>query len=459
MGKIKTYQDLIEIGESETKRMHFCINAIGEHQNTQDYKIAVLAEEYDRKRNPTIRRYKKWLTNTLGNKVEDIWSSNYKVASGFFHRFITQEVQYLLSNGLSLQNPENKKKLGSDIDMRLLEMGRNALVQGVSFGFFNKDHLDIFKLTEFVPLLDEENSALRAGIRYWQIDSEKPLRFTLYEEDGYTDYICRKNESEPQILKNKRKYIQIIKSSEVDGTEIFDYENYPGFPIIPMYGNWHHESELVGMQEAIDCYDRTKSGFANIVDESSKIFWVLKNAGGMDDDVSLATFVERMKQINAINVNSECGEDATPHTVNVPYEAREMLLERLEKDLYKDFMALDDEIIAAGNTTATQIEAAYEPLDEKTSEFEACVLDFLKELFKIAGIEDEASFNRSRVSNELETTQMVLMAATYLDDETILSKLPWLTQEDCKKIMERKDAENLERFSKSAGGDNINAEI
>lgn len=49
--------------------------------------------------------------------------------------------------------------------------------------------------------------------------------------------------------------------------------------------------------------------------------------------------------------------------------------------------------------------------------------------------------------NQLEQTQMVLMAAQYLDDETILSKLPWLTQEEIANILKRKSAEELERYS------------
>lgn len=47
----------------------------------------------------------------------------------------------------------------------------------------------------------------------------------------------------------------------------------------------------------------------------------------------------------------------------------------------------------------------------------------------------------------MEQTQMVLMAATYLDDETILNKLPWLTPEEVQEVLKRRDAENLDRFN------------
>ena len=61
---------------------------------------------------------------------------------------------------------------------------QDALCQGAVYGFWNLDHVDYFKATEFVPLYDEETGALMAGIRFWQISENKPLRATLYEEHG-----------------------------------------------------------------------------------------------------------------------------------------------------------------------------------------------------------------------------------------------------------------------------------
>lgn len=443
---MKTYQDLISLGEDEGKRKDFVLEVVNKHRNSKDYKTARDAEEYDRHQNVTIKQYQKMLTNLMGQKVKDVYSANHKVFSNFFDRFVTQENQYLLGNGLTLSDKNNKGKLGYDFDMRLVDMGRNALVEGVSFGFWDKDRLRVFKLTEFAPLYDEENGALRAGVRFWQIDNEKPLRMTLYEEDGFTDYILRSEEKKVETLREKRTYIQIVKSSEIDGTEIFDGENYPGFPIIPMWANEHKQSELVGMRESIDCFDLIKSGFANNVDDASEIYWIIKNSGGMDDDVSLAQFIERIKTVHAAAVDSDSGADATANTINIPYEARTALLERLEKDMYNDFMSFNVQQISAGSSTATEINAAYQPFDNKVDKFEMCVVDFLGKLFELIGISDEPKFNRSKITNQLEVTQMVLMAAQYLDDETILSKLPWLTAEEIEKVIKTKIAEDIKRF-------------
>lgn len=440
---MKTYQDFLEVAEkSDRERMEFVLSAINNHKDSDLYKQAVIAKEYDAHRNVTIANFQKLLYTLNGKVIPDNYSPNYKLRSNFFANFITQETQYLLGNGVTLKKEENKAKLGAGFDTRLQEAAHDALVGGVSYGFWNLDHLEVFDVTEFVPLLDEENGTLRSGIRFWQVCTSKPLRATLFEPDGFTQYIRRSGE-EMMILEPKRGYVAVEATSEIDGTELLAYQNYPGFPIIPMYGNRAKQSELVGQREAIDCYDLIKSGFANTVDDASVIYWTISNAGGMDE-IDMARFKESMRRIGVGLVDDD-GAKAEAHTITIPVEAREALLSRISDDLYRDFQMLDVTKLQGGQKTATEINAAYQPMDNKVDQFEYCVIDFLQALFKIVGIEDEPSFTRSKVTNQLEQTQMVLLAANYLDDETILNKLPWLTQEEVAEILRRKAAEDIER--------------
>lgn len=440
---MKTYQDFLEVAEkSDRERMEFVLSAINNHKDSDLYKQAVIAKEYDAHRNVTIATFQKLLYTLNGKVIPDNYSPNYKLRSNFFANFITQETQYLLGNGVTLKKEENKAKLGAGFDTRLQDAAHDALVGGVSYGFWNLDHLEVFDVTEFVPLLDEENGALRSGIRFWQVCTSKPLRATLFEPDGFTQYIRRSGE-EMMILEPKRGYVAVEATSEIDGTELLAYQNYPGFPIIPMYGNRAKQSELVGQREAIDCYDLIKSGFANTVDDASVIYWTISNAGGMDE-IDMARFKESMRRIGVGLVDDD-GAKAEAHTLTIPVEAREALLSRISDDLYRDFQMLDVTKLQGGQKTATEITAAYQPMDNKVDQFEYCVIDFLQALFKIVGIEDEPSFTRSKVTNQLEQTQMVLLAANYLDDETILNKLPWLTQEEVAEILKRKATEDIER--------------
>ena len=441
---MKTYQDLLSTGE---KREAFILDALREHRASEMYRIAYDAELYDRQLNVTIMSYQKLLYTMSGRAVPDNYSANHKVASNFFNRFITQENQYLLGNGMTLTNESNKEKLGEKFDIQLQRAGRNALVQGVAFGFWNLDHLEVFKLTEFVPLYDEENGSLMAGIRFWQVDANKPLRATMYEIDGYTEYIKPANKP-MKIMVDKRPYTQIVMQSAADGTEIYDGANYPGFPIVPLWGNEHHQSELIGLRQSIDAYDLIKSGFANDLDDASQIYWTLENAGGMDD-VSLAQFVERMKTVKAAVVDGDSGAKAEAHTLEVPYASRTAYLDRLEQDMYNDFQALNVHALSAAAKTATEIRAAYQPMDNKVDQYEYCVLEFLQGIFAIAGIEDNPTFTRNKIANRSEEMQNLMMAAQYLDDEYIVKKVCTILGDPdaAEGVLERLDKAEQDRFT------------
>ena len=106
----------------------------------------------------------------------------------------------------------------------------------------------------------------------------------------------------------------------------------------------------------------------------------------------------------------------------------------------------------------TDGQAAYQPFENKVDQYEYCVLDFLDELFKLVGIEDNPTFKRSRIVNQLEETQMIMTAAQYLDDETILKHLPFLTPEEVEEIQKRKAEEDLDRMGGNEPPEDVNNE-
>lgn len=442
---MKTYQDLLSVGVNEDARAAFVEAAVEEHRHSARYHIAADAEAYYAKRNVTMEKYRKVIINALGQTVPDIWSSNYKLTHSFFRRFILQQTQYVLSNGVTFATASTKKRLGNNFDNKIQELAKRALVDGVAFGFWNYDHLDVFSFADtpsepgFVPLYDEESGLLCAGVRYW-MPSEETKRWTLYEADGYTDYIQARNGA-TRVLHEKRAYIGTIRSTEACGVEEMEGTNYAAFPIIPMYANDLKESELVGIRAAIDCYDFIKSGMANNVDENSAFYWTLKNSGGMDD-VDLVNFVQKMKQLHAVNLERDV--EAEAHTLAIPVEANKMLLDYLKDDLYADFMLVNTDKALAGDKTATAIRLAYQPQDDKCSDFEYCIRDFIARLLSLLGIDDVPSFKWNRIANQTEETQMVMTAAQYLDDEAVLKHLPWLTPEEVDDLLKRKAAEETD---------------
>ena len=415
---MKTFQDLQAVGQEEKARMDFILQAINEHKSSAMYQIAVDADMYYRHLNPTIMRAQKFVYDLMGRAHVDEWSANNKIPSRYYFYFITQGVQFLLGNGISFADDKTKERLGKNFDNIVQKAATDALNGGVSFGFWNNDHLEQFSLTEFVPLYDEENGALAAGIRFWQVASDKPLRATLYEMDGYTEYIRREGE-DITTLQEKRPYIQIVAQSEASGMEILDGQNYPGFPIVPLF-NTNRQSELVGSRETIDAYDLMASALINNIDDANLIYWVIRNAGGMDD-MDDAKFVQRLKTIHVAHLEGD--EQVDEHQIDVPFQASEVALNRLRGQLFDDFMALDVKEISGGAATATQIKAAYEPLNAKTDLFEYQVTEFINGILAIVGIEDEPTYTRSLIVNQQEMIQNIVTSAEYLSADYITRKI------------------------------------
>lgn len=441
-----TFNDLEEILKSngEKEKMEFVLKAIKEHKGTTDYQIAKDAELYYKHQNPTIMKFQKWIYNQMGQKVPDIWSPNNKIASNWYNYFTTQAVSYLLGNGVTFKNDSSKDKLGKDFDKKVQDVATHAKNGGVAFGFWNLDHLECFDLTEFVPLYDEDDGGLKAGIRFWQIDDIKPLRATLYELDGYTDYIKRKDE-DVAILHDKRAYTQIVRKNDIEGETILDGAPPAGFPIVPMW-NINRQSDIVGNRGTIDAYDLTISGLINNVSDGEFIYWILKNCGGMND-VDDARFIEQLKLTRVAHADGDDGASVEAHNVTVEFEATAEALDRLEKQLFKDFMALKVDDISAGATN-DQIQAAYEPINQKTDLFEYQVTDFIQGVLKLAGIEDNPTYTRSQMSNQDETLEMVLKSAEYLDDEYVTTKILTLLgdADKAQEVLKRKDAEAADRY-------------
>ena len=422
---MKTYQDLSAVGENEQARIGFALAVINEHRTSPAYRTAVDAEMYYRHLNPTIMRAQKFVYDALGRAQPDIYSANHKIPCRWYFYFVTQATQFLLGNGVSFSDADTKAKLGAGFDEAVQKAAVRAMNGGVSFGFWNVDHLEVFALAggdepSFAPLYDEENGALRAGVRFWQIAPDKPLRFTLYEEDGFTEYIRRPGE-DPEVLQEKRDYIQIAESSGASGLSIYNGGNWPGFPIVPLF-NINSQSELVGARETLDAYDLMASALVNNVDDGNLIYWILKNCGGMDD-LDDQRFIEKLRSSHVAHADGSDGSGVEPHTVEAPFEANEAALERLRAQLFEDFMALDVKNIASGAVTATQILAAYEPLNARTDLFEGQVTRFIRGILELIGVDDMPTYTRSVMVNKQEEISVLAQAAQWLSAEYVTRKV------------------------------------
>ena len=439
-----TFQDF----EKATNKAKFIGQSIATYMRSDEYKIAVDADEYEAQRNVNINQCVKMVYDITGVAVADPTAANNRIANNFFHRLNTDRCQYSLGNGISFQNEKIKEELGKEFDTKLSEAAYYALIHGISFVFPNMDEYNVFPMTQFLPLFDEYTGVLRAGIRFWSLEwRRRPIQAILYEEDGYTKYQTAPGKygvGALEEVEGKRPYKEVVQVSAADGEEVVGGISYGILPIVPVYASKSKQSTLVGMRAKLDAYDMIMSGFANDLQDCAQVYWLINNAMGMQPD-DIAKLRDRLLFQHIAVVDTD-NSSIIPYTQEIPFNARKEALTNIRNSLFEDFGDLDVHTVAAGATN-DHIDAAYQPMDAEADDFEYQIIQAVTQILKIKGIEPEVPlFKRNRISNQMEQVQMVGMEANWLDEETILQKLPNITVDEIPGILERLTESNASRF-------------
>lgn len=343
-------------------------------------------------------------------------------------------------------------RLGKSFDSELVNGGKMAMDGAVSFGFWNVDHIEFFGVGDsvgspaFMPIWDRFNgNMLMAGIRFWYIQTDtnqKTLYATLYEIDGITEYIW--DDGNGRVRTPKRPYVQSYQENDAEGRNNVRYSNYKRLPIIPLWANKQHVSEIERLRRHIDVYDLNLNGIANDLSDEI-IFWILQGAAGFDD-VETMQFINKIRSQHVADIPPD--SEVQPVPVNPPIEGKSALLTRLEHDIYKIFSALNIDEIKGGAITATQIRAAYEDFNHVTDDYETQISTFLDSLLDLIGVEDTPTFTRSLLINVEETSSIVLQSAQHLSDEYVTKKILELLGDGDKfeMVQNQKQAEQMSRL-------------
>jgi hypothetical protein len=454
-----TYQDWERT--PEFRRAEMIEKIILQYKTSADFTTALLAKEYFRGENGAVMkkvilekgRYKVETRDEDGRKVTRFVEREKPIVGArlpgsFLFRFITQQNQFLLANGVTLETPEQKARLGLGFDKTLEQMGEQALLCGVCWGFWNMDHLEIISaaqdsLSGFVTLLDEETSTPMVGIQFWQIDAKRPLHVRLFELDGLTVY--RKGDNGLDVISPKRPYTLTV-SRDALGEMVTGGSNYSRLPLIPLYANSERRSELtLSIKAKIDAYDRIASDFVDNLDKANDVYWVLNNWGGtLTDMQDMLDTVRRTGIIANQSDGTGSSSTAQPHAFEVPYEARQIALKILEKELYKDYMAVSMDEITGGSLTNVAIKASMTNLNLKADRYEWQVFQFVQQLLAMVGVTTEQiRFHRQEIVNRSEIVQDITAMRGDIDHETALKLNPYIMPEEVDEIMQNVAAEQL----------------
>lgn len=457
-----TYQDY-EKAENKTEWLQ---GALTSYRNSKEYKEAVEQQEYMAGRNTEILKLRKVIYNMAGLPEEDFTASNIKTRNRIIHRLVTDRCSYSLGNGVSFAGAKKEMKdgksvivdptkelLGNDFDQMVYRTAYWAQGNGAAYLYvhkgFEKDEWEytLFKKSEFLALYDERTGALRGGVRFWSLDwGKRPVTAILYTEEGYTRYETGDDEYSIAALKkveDTRPYIEKVAKTEAYGEDVTGMGDVTMLPIFPLYSGENRDSALDNQKPLIDAYDIISSGFANDLKDIAQIYWLISGAMGMDEGQKRELLDRLILQHMAV-VDGE-NSKIEPYTQEIPYNARVECLKFLRNQMYENFGGFDVHMVEAGATN-DHIEAAYWPMDEEADAFEYQLIIFIRMILDMMGIDDVPVFKRNRVSNQREQTEMVISAAQYLDDQTVLEHLPWISVDEIDNILARKDAETFDRF-------------
>lgn len=456
-----TWQDY----KKATDITKFVQDALATYTGGKEWKKAQMEAEYMAGRDTAIIETVKMLYDMTGQPVTDFTASNNRISSNITHRLISDRCSYSLGNGVSFASAKQergddgalrtvdavKDQLGDKFDTRVYKAAYWACGNGESYTFVHKGHeedkweFDVFTKREFLPLYDEYTGKLRGGIRFWSLDWHlKPIIAVLYTEQGCQRYEPINGETGFGALKPKGNlvsYKEQVQVSEADGVEVVASGNYSTLPIIPLYANDQHASVLDNLKAKIDALDLVISGFANDMHDCAQIYWLVNGGMGMDEkdkeELRDRLLLQHMAVIDGDH------SSITPYTQEPPYQARETFIQRMIDRIYADYGAVNVLQFSNHQRTTTEIQAMYKPMDQEADAFEYQLIEYIQQMLSLMGIKDTPIFKRGPVANDKETTEMIMEAAEYLDDETILKKLPWITFDEVLHILANRDAEAI----------------
>ena len=364
--------------------------------------------------------------------VEDVVGN--RIASAFLFRFVTQQNQFLLSEGVSLP-ADVKRRLGGDFDHQLEHLGECALLHGCAWGFWNADHMEVIEAAKnaysgFFPLLDEMSGEMMLGVQFWQLSAERPLYIRVFEEQGAR--IFREDGRGLSIVTDLEPYRRTLSEDALEALITIE-GGYGRIPLIPLKANAEGTTELTpAIKAKIDAYDAILSDFADNLERANDVYWVLNNFGGtMDEVAELLEQINRVKAVANFSDGSGNGASAEPHTIEVPYAARREALELLERALYQDYMALDMDALTGGSLTNVAIRAATANLNLKADRYEWQVRQFMESLLALLGIAtQDVRFKRQTIANESETVADIAAMRQDIDQRTALRLNPYIQDEE-----------------------------
>lgn len=414
---------------------------------------------YYRTKNPPIMARKKLYAGAMeagdgsmrAVAKENRFAANEHVASSFFRDITDQKVQYLMGEGADVNAVDDDDQADAlvasvydPIGEQLKRVGQMALTDALVYkaGYTylqmiaGRPKLTCVPYTEVVPYRDDYDE-LAAVMRCYKRDGRE--RAEWHTAAKVYDFERGKDDKEWRQT-GERWQIQTV-TVYGDGT-VADAggKAWARLPWFEMWAeNGRHSSLTNAVRTMIDVYDVTVSDFANNLIDIQDAFIVLKNSGYG----SGIAYDEQLDLLRSFKVTES---DADFKTVEVPYQARQVLLDMLKADIYAALRGVDVGRISGGNLTNTAIRALYSDIDLWADQAEWWVKDWVRAvmdtLAAYMGVElplYKITLTRNAIFDDIERMQAVAAQKGVISDKTLFEAHPLVS--DAQAELERVEAE------------------
>jgi SPP1 family phage portal protein len=455
-------------GEENISDAKIIQDIVIKHAESQQVVDMLNGENYYYSDNEILKRTMTYKVNN--QEYDDPNRSNYKVSHNFHKPIVDQKTQYLLKN-VKIDSKDNytKSVLASYFDnkfgKKLLEYGKEASNKGIAWWYPFVDEFGEFKFMKFpsetiIPIWDTKTqTSLVQFIRYYDVDfvdkkgkEMKRFKVEVYDHEKITYYQQDSDNTfyfDSSISTNPSYYNTVEK---VTGVE---YQSWNDVPLIPLFNNEKQRSDLSIYKSLIDAYDLIESDSVNNLADIQDVIWVLENYGGE----SLSEFMVNLKVKKSISV--EEGGDARPVTFEIPYLARENVLNRLKKNTWSMAQGVDttsNDMISVNSGKALEI--LYNSLDMKCNEFELQVrealdrlLDFINKYLKMNNKKPidkskvDMTFKRQKISNSKEKQEGLSKISGNISKRTFLQQLDFIDDPDAELEQMKKEQEEFKEMN------------
>ena len=320
-----------------------------------------------------------------------------------------------------------------------------------------------------------------AWLHYWVKDSTGEIAYALVPSDQVIPVMADSLEEEIEKLvryyKVTRKIGTLKKSYvrvEVWNSSSCEYFLLPGdiesfslgtvqtdddgtlthtlgrIPFIPFANNNRKQGNLHKYKGFVDAKDIILSGYVNDVMDIQQVIYILENYAGTD----LSEFTNDLKRYKTVSVGNDgidgSNGDLRTLTIDIPVEARNSLLEYLDKRIYIAGQALPRDVTSVGNASGQALKFFYKDIDlkvgDKEVEFTAGFKELIRVICEYKGIplNNPISFTytRNRISNDQETAQICKDSVGVIPTELIWANHPFVDNvEECRKLWEEEHKE------------------